>query len=184
MFNSSICKHYLRRGNKKGSICGNRSGKRDSLCHKHRYRFLKYISNIYKSFKYLFLTSPILIKDKKIINKMINNEDINIKKGKKRISKKQLSIEKEKLEKNLEVEMENKYKDTLRKEECNHIYIDKLETLTNILINDYPKNIKIVFNLINRYVYKDLPFRNGTKEFCDYSNYYLRRIKRVYFYNI
>jgi hypothetical protein len=71
MFNSPFCKHINRWGKNKGNYCNKSSRKKDSRCHKHRYRFLQYINNIYTSFKYLFNDKPVIIHNKKKIKKIL-----------------------------------------------------------------------------------------------------------------
>lgn len=165
MFCSSVCKHINKWGKRKDEICGKTSRKKDSRCHKHRYRFLKFINNIYKSFKYLFEIQPKTIYNKKNVQKLL--EQKNIEKNK-----------------NMFEKLENEYKDVLLKydNESFFYYINKLKNITELLLLEY--NDKLVYDIITKYKNKYNTYGFGTRLYVDYNNYFLKTIKRVYFYHI
>jgi hypothetical protein len=159
LLGSSVCKHIFKKGKHIGNLCGNPSKFKDSLCFKHRYRYIDSFNNFYKSFKYLFDNHINIIKDKKNIKKML--------------------FEKEKDNKIEKLEIEY-ISILIKKENISHYdYLDKLEILTRKLINIYDKDL--VNKLISSYVYKYIPDKFGTKAYVDYSNYYLKKIKRPIF---
>lgn len=162
MFTSTICKHTFKWGKNKGNICGRPSKKKDSRCHKHRYRFIRFLTNIYKSFKYLFEIKPIVIKNKKQIKKILEQE------------------EKEKFRIDLENE-EKLHSENLKKNENETFfeYVNRIDGYTNGLLKT--KDSKIVGKIIMSNLYKNLkPYKFGSKEWADNSNHILRIIQRKY----
>lgn len=160
MFTSSVCKHINKWGKNKGNTCNKPSKKKDSRCHKHRYRFLIFISNIYKSFKYLFDIEYKTINNKKQIKKILEQKEEDLEK--------------------LKIEHENIL--IKKNDETYFQYIDKLHLLTIHLLPLYNK--KVIHKLISTYIYKNKPDLFGTRIYVDYSNYYLKTIKITYFSEI
>jgi hypothetical protein len=159
MFFSSVCKHINKWGKRKDEICGKPSRKKDSRCHKHRYRFLKFINNIYKSFRYLFDIQSKIIYNKKKVKKLLE-------------------------QKNIEEKLEKEYKDVLLKNdnESSFDYINKLKNITELLLLKYNNNL--VYDIIIKYKNKYNPDIFGTSLYVNYSNYFLKTIKHIYFYHI
>lgn len=166
LLGSSTCKHIFKWGKTVGNMCNRPSKYRDSLCFKHRYRYVESFTKIYRSFKYLFDLDIKIIKNKKSVQKLLY----------KNIKQENENNEKKTIEK-LKIENEN----ILTKSETisHYEYIDNLKLLTMNLINVYDKNI--IHKLISHYVYKYIPDKLGTRGYVDYSNYYLRKIQRPYF---
>lgn len=171
MRNSSRCKHIINRGCRKGNNLWKIIGKKDFLCHKHRYRFLQWINNIYSNFKYLFHVNTLIIKDKSRIKKYISKPE-----------KEQLEIIKQKQN---QENIKNKYITELIKieKENYYTYVDRLEVLTKKLIEKYPNEVNSIFNIITKYIHDNINGNLGSKIWCDCSNYYLKKIRRPYFYN-
>lgn len=164
MFNSSVFKHINKWGKNSGNICGRPSKKKDSRCHKHRYRFLQILNRIYTSFKYLFNMECKIISNKNQTKKFLKQKE-----------------EEEYLNK-LEYEKNNS-KDNITKKEHEDFqeYIERIDRYTCELLKI--KNEKIVYGLIIDTLYKELNsiYRLGTKEWCNNSNL-IMVIKRKYFY--
>lgn len=160
MFCSNICKHINKWGKNTGNICGRPSKKKDSRCHKHRYRFIRFLTNIYKSFKYLFEIKPIVIKNKKQIKKILEQE------------------EKDKFR--IDLENEDKlHNEKLKKKENETFleYVNRIDRYTDELLKT--KDNKIVDKLIMSNLYKNLkPYKFGTREWADNSNHILKIIQR------
>lgn len=165
MFCSSVCKHINKWGKRKDEICGKPSRKKDSRCHKHRYRFLKFINNIYKSFRYLFDIQPKIIYNKKKVKKILEQKNIEE-------------------NKNMFEKLEKEYKDVLLKNdnESSFDYIKKLKNITELLLLKHNNNL--VYDVIIKYKNKYNPDVFGSRLYVDYSNYFLKTIKRIYFYHI
>lgn len=162
MFTSSICKHINKWGKNKGNYCGNPSKKRDSRCHKHRYRFLLSLNKIYISFKYIFDIKPNIIKNKKQIKKLLEKK------------------EKNNFERKLENEKENERENLKRNiNETFHDYVNRIDTYTEELLKT--KDNKIVNNIVIDTLYKNLNsiYRMGTHEWTYNANLILR-IQRKY----
>lgn len=159
MFASSICKHTNKWGKNKGNICGNPSRKKDSRCHKHRYRFLQFLNRIYISFKYMFDLKPKLIKNKKSVKELLKRKDFQ-----------------NKLEYEKNIENENIKKNNNEKFED---YIERMDRYTYEILKI--KEEKIVHRLIIEKLYEELNdiYRMGTSEWTVCSNLILL-IKRKY----
>lgn len=165
MFNSSICKHTNKWGKNSGNICGKPSRKKDSRCHKHRYRFLKFINNIYKSFKYLFDNESIIITNKRKIKKLL------------------LQKEKDKFQNKLEDEKNNEKENITKKENENfQAYIERIDKYTDEILKT--KDEKIIYKLVIDKLCKELNsiYRMGTHEWTTNANL-IMKIKRKYFYS-
>lgn len=167
MFTSSICKHINKWGRNKGNICGKSSKKKDSRCHKHRYRFLKFIYNIYTSMKYLFDIKPIRpvkIKNKKQIKKLLEKKEYEF--------KNRLEYEK------------NNEKLNIKKNENENFqeYIERMDRYTDEILKI--KEEKIVYRLIIDRLYEELNYiySMGTREWVINANLILK-IKKKYFYH-
>lgn len=167
MFTSSICKHTNKWGKNKGNICGKTSKKKDSRCHKHRYRFLQFINNIYNSFKYLFDIKPVkqvVIKNKKRMKKLLEKKEDDEFKNK------------------LEDEKDNEKLNITKKEnEDFQEYIKRMDRYIYEILKI--KDEKIVSKLMLNRLYEELNYiyRMGTKEWTTNANLILG-IKRKYFY--
>lgn len=157
MFTSSICKHINKWGVNKGNICSKTSRKKDSRCHKHRYRFIQFLNRIYISFKYLFDMKPKIIKNKKQIKKMLEEEERNI------------------FEKKLEDKKENEKLNLKRNNnETFDNYVYRIDSYTEELLKT--KDNKIINKLIIDTLYKTLNsiYLMGTREWTINSNLILR----------
>lgn len=162
MFNSSICKHTNKWGKNKGNICGKPSKKKDSRCHKHRYRFLQFLNKIYISFKYLFEIKPNTISNKKQIKKLLEkkeNDDF----------KKKMEQEKKNNEEILKV-----YKGETFSE-----YVNRIDNYTNEILKT--KDKKVVHNLIIDKLYNilNINYSMGTSVWVKNCNLILM-IQRKY----
>lgn len=162
MFMSSICKHVNKWGKNKGYICGKNSRKKDSRCHKHRYRFLHFINRIYISFKYLFDIKPKIIINK---NKVKRNFEEN---------------EKKKFQNNLDIEKERE-KEILKmdKKESFRDYVNRIDIHTDKIIKEKDKNI--LNKLIMDSLYSNLNriYCMGTRDWTNNANIVLK-IQRKY----
>lgn len=162
MFSSSICKHVYKWGKNKDNICGKNSKKKDSRCHKHRYRFLLYINRIYMSFKYLFDIKPNIVKNKKQIKILLEKK------------------EKADFENNLDIEKEReKYILKINKNESFSKYVERIDIYTDKILKN--KDRKIVHRLILDNLYNELNrfYIMGTNEWTNNANLILR-IQRKY----
>lgn len=162
MFTSPICKHINKWGKNSGNICGKPSKKKDSRCHKHRYRFIRFLTNIYKSFKYLFEIKPVVIKNKKQIKKIL-------KKRKEEDFQNKLEYEKE----------NNKEIFKVYKNETFNDYVNRMDDNTEKLLKTNDKEIvnKLVINKL--YSVLNTNYNMGTREWTVNSNMILC-IKRKY----
>jgi hypothetical protein len=165
MFTSSICKHINKWGKNKGHICGKSSRKKDSRCHKHRYRYLQYLNRIYLSFKHLFNVEIKIIKNKKELKRLLFE--------KKEQDKKYLEV---KIEKEKE-EQEDKL--NINKSETFCDYINRIDIYTEFLLRT--KDKYIVHKLVISKLYKVLNYNSigGSSTWVKNSNLILR-IKRKY----
>lgn len=162
MFTSSICKHINKWGKNKGNICSKTSRKKDSRCHKHRYRFIQFLNRIYISFKYIFDIKPKIIKNKKQIKKILEEK------------------EKNNFERKLEDEKENEKQNLKRNiNETFDNYVNRIDTYTEELLKT--KDNKIINKLIIDTLYKNLNsiYIMGTHEWTINANLILR-IQRKY----
>lgn len=165
MFTSSICKHINKWGKNKGNTCNKKSAKKDSRCHKHRYRFLQYLNRIYLSFKHLFNLEYKIIKNKREIKKLLFEKK---EKEKKDFEKK---IEEEKIKEEEKIEI-NKY-------ETFHDYVNRIDLYTGLLLKNKDKNV--VHKLIITKLYNVLNSNGnkGSSTWVRNSNLILK-IKRKY----
>jgi hypothetical protein len=159
MFSSSICKHINKWGVNKGNICGKSSRKKDSRCHKHRYRFLQFLNKIYVSFKYLFYIKPNTITNKKQIKKLLEKKENNDFQNK------------------LDKEILKVYKTDIFSD-----YVDRIDNHTKELLKTNDK--KIVHKLIIDKLYNILNtnYRMGTREWTNNANLILRIQKKYDFF--
>jgi hypothetical protein len=166
MFTSSICKHINKWGKNKGNICNKKSAKKDSRCHKHRYRYLQFLNRIYLSFKHLFNVETKIIKDKKILKKLL-------------FEKKEQEI------KDLEIKLKNEKKEQedklkIKNNETFYEYINRIDIYTELLLKT--KNKDIVHNIVIDKLYNVLNSNNsigGSSTWVKNSNLILR-IQRKY----
>lgn len=165
MFTSSICKHVNKWGANKGNMCNKKSAKKDSRCHKHRYRYLQYLNRIYLSFKHLFNVEIKIIKKKKEIKRLLFE--------KKETEKKNLEIKIEKEKK----EQEDKI--NKNKNESFYDYINRIDIYTEFLLRTKDKDI--VHNLVIDKLYNVLNSNNigGSSTWVKGSNMILK-IQRKY----
>lgn len=165
MFTSSTCKHINKWGSNKGNICGKSSRKKDSRCHKHRYRYIKFLNRIYLSFKHLFDIKPKIIVNKKQIKILLEKKE---KVG----FENKLKNENKNEDDNLKI---NKYESFLD-------YINRIDIYTEILLKTKDKNI--VHNLVINRLYKilNLNYSMGTRGWTTNANLILRIQKKYDFF--
>lgn len=165
MFTSSICKHVNKWGKNKDNICGKPSRKRDSRCHKHRYRFLLYLNKIYMSFKHLFDIKPKIIKNKKQKKKMLEQK------------------EKKDFQNKLENEKRNE-RDKLKINQYESFseYIDRIDKYTKELIKTKDKNILHNLILDNLYSSLNIMYTMGTRKWKINADLILRIQKKYEFF--
>lgn len=165
MFTSPICKHVNKWGKNKGNICNKPSRKKDSRCHKHRYRFIQFLNRIYTSFKYIFDIKPNIIKNKKQIKKILEKK------------------EKDDFKNKLDIEIQNE-KENLKvyKGENFSNYVDRIDIYTEFLLKT--KDKKIVHELIIKRLYNilNISYRMGTREWTTNANLILRIQKKYDFF--
>jgi hypothetical protein len=107
-------------GKNKDMICGKNSRKKYSRCHKHRYRYIKFLNRIYLSFKHLFNVEPKIIKNKKEIKKLLYEKK---------------KLEKINYEKKLEDEKINEENNLkINKHETFYDYVNRMDLYTEFLL--------------------------------------------------
>lgn len=166
MFTSSICKHVNKWGVNKGNTCNKKSAKKDSRCHKHRYRYLQYLNRIYLSFKHLFNIETKIIKNKKEIKNLLFKKIENEKKE----FEKKINEEKMKLENDLQINKDETFND----------YVNRVDIYTNYLLKTRDKNL--VHELVINKLYKVLNSKysfGGSSPWVKGSNMILK-IQRKY----
>lgn len=165
MFTSSICKHINKWGVNKNNICGKTSRKKDSRCHKHRYRYLQFLNRIYLSFKHLFNLEIKIIKEKKEIKKMLFEK----KEKEKKVFEKKIEEEKKNQEENLKT----------NKHETFSEYVNRMDIYTEFLLKTKDKSL--VHDIVIDKLYKVLNSNNigGSSSWVKGSNMILR-IQRKY----
>lgn len=165
MFNSKICKHINKWGRNKGLICGKSSRKKDSRCHKHRYRYIKFLNKIYLSFKYLFDMKPKIIKNKKQIKILLEKQ------------------KKESFENKLEKEkIDTKDKLKINKHETFFDYVNRVDIYTENIIKTKDKDIvnKLIINKL--YNILNTNYIMGTRDWTKNANLILRIQKKYDFF--
>ncbi len=168
MFTSSICKHINKWGKNKDNICGKTSRKKDSRCHKHRYRYLQFLNRIYVSFKHLFNLEIKIIKNKREIKKLLFEK----KEQEKKDFEKKIEKEKEKQE----------YILNINKQETFYDYVNRIDLCTEFLLKTKDKTL--VHKLVIDKLYKVLNSRSigGSSTWVKGSNMILRIKKKYNFF--
>lgn len=169
MFTSSICKHINKWGKNKGNTCNKKSAKKDSRCHKHRYRYLQFLNRIYLSFKHLFEIEHKIIKNKKEIKRLL-------------FEKKEL----EKKDFENKIEKEKKYQEdnlNKKKNETFYDYINRIDIYTKNLLKTKDKDIvhKIVIDKLYKVLNSDNSI-GGSSTWVKNSNLILRIIRKYDFF--